>query len=216
MARESLTKKRVRIEEILTILKEEFPDAHCELTHRNQFELLVATILSAQCTDKRVNMVTPALFERFPTAEAMAQGPLAEIEELVRSTGFYRNKAKNIKAMAETVTLEFDSVIPYDLDKLVKLPGVGRKTANVLLGEYDVAVGVVVDTHVQRITRLLKLVTGKDAVKIERELMKIVPREDWALFAHLMIWHGRKTCIARRPQCAECELVPLCPSGLVV
>ncbi|HIA03420.1 MAG TPA: endonuclease III [Myxococcales bacterium] len=174
MAKESLTKKRVRIQTVLERLKKEFPDAHCELVHNSEFELLTATILSAQCTDKRVNIVTPALFARFPNAAAMAQGKLTEIETLIHSTGFYRNKAKSLKGMAEMVTLEYDGVIPYNLDKLVKLPGVGRKTANVLLGEYDVAVGVVVDTHVHRITRMLKLVSANDPVKIERELMKIV------------------------------------------
>ena len=178
MARESLTKKRIRIQTILERLKKEFPDTHYELLHNSQFELLTATILSAQCTDKRVNMVTPALFERFPDAAAMAQGKLTEIETLIRSTGFYRNKTKSLKGMAEMVTLEYDGVSPYNLDKLVKLPGVGRKTANVLLGEYDVAVGVVVDTHVHRITRMLKLVSANDPVKIERELMKIVPQEN--------------------------------------
>jgi len=213
MARESKTKKRERIVSVLDVLKTEFPDAHCELVHRNPYELLSATILSAQCTDKRVNMVTPALFEKYPSPAALATGTQEDVEVLVKTTGFFRNKAKSLLGMARAVMTEHGGVIPMQLDALVKLPGVGRKTANVLLGEYDTPVGVVVDTHVQRISRLLKITTKKDAVQIERDLIDLVPRVDWALFAHLMIWHGRKTCIARRPQCGHCPLVPFCPSA---
>ena len=216
MARESLKKKRERVSAILEILKEEFPDAHCELVHSNKYELLSATILSAQCTDKRVNIVTPALFARFPDPAALSKGALVEIEEFIRTTGFYRNKAKSLKGMAERVVAQHGGEIPTTMEDLTQLPGVGRKTANVLLGEFATPVGVVVDTHVHRICRLLKLVAANDPVKIERELIKIVPQVDWALTAHLLIWHGRRTCIARRPHCTECGLVPHCPSAIVI
>lgn len=213
MPRESKTRKRERIVAFLDILKAEFPDAHCELVHRNPYELLAATILSAQCTDKRVNMVTPALFEKYPSPADLAAGTQEDVEQLIKTTGFFRNKAKSLIGMARAVMTEHGGEIPMKLDALVKLPGVGRKTANVLLGEFDTPVGVVVDTHVQRISRLLKITSKKDAVQIERDLIDLVPRADWALFAHLLIWHGRKTCIARRPQCGACSLVPLCPSA---
>lgn len=213
MPRESKAKKRERIVNLLEVLKVEFPDAHCELVHRNPYELLAATILSAQCTDKRVNMVTPALFEKYPSPAALAAGTQGDVEALIKTTGFFRNKAKSLLGMARAVMTEHGGDIPMEINALVKLPGVGRKTANVLLGEFDTPVGVVVDTHVQRISRLLKITTKKDAIRIERDLMDLVPRADWALFAHLMIWHGRKTCIARRPQCGQCPLVPFCPSA---
>jgi len=178
--------------------------------------LMVATILSAQCTDERVNMVTPALFARFPTPETMAAAELEELEELIRSTGFYRNKAKSIKNNAIMLLADFGGDIPRTLAELVKLPGVGRKTASVVLGAgFGLAEGVVVDTHVARISRLLGLTEHKSPEKIERDLMVILPKKDWILWTHLIIDHGRAICIARRPKCVECPLRKLCPSAAV-
>lgn len=199
---------------ILAALKEAYPDAHCALAFRTPFELLVATILSAQCTDVRVNLTTPALFERFPTARRLAEADPAELEELVRSTGFFRVKARNLIGMARVLVAEHDGEVPADMDALRVLPGVGRKTANVVLGNaFGRNEGITVDTHVTRIARLLQLTRQTDPVKIERDLMALVPREDWTLVSHLLISHGRATCIARRPRCAECVLRTLCPSA---
>lgn len=176
----------------------------------------MATILSAQCTDKRVNMVTPALFERFPDAHAMAAGDLAEIEELVRTTGFFRNKAKNILAASQLLVERYDGEVPADLDKLLELPGVARKTANcVLANHFGIAEGVVVDTHVQRLSTLLRLTRQKSVDRIEEDLCLRFPREQWPDLSHLLIWHGRRVCVARRPRCGECVLAELCPGSLV-
>lgn len=200
--------------EILRILKATYPDAHCELVHRNPFELLVATILSAQCTDIRVNMVTPALFKSYPDAQAMAVAEPAALEDLIRSTGFYRNKAKNIRAASAALVEKHGGEVPRDLESLTVLPGVGRKTANVVLGNaYGIASGVVVDTHVGRLSQRLELTKYRDPLKIEQDLKKIVPRDSWTIWSHLLIWHGRRRCSARKPDCLHCELVQLCPVG---
>ena len=212
--RESATARRARSAVSLERLKERYPDAHCELDHRDAYQLLAATILSAQCTDARVNMVTPALFARYPDARALAGAAQADVEEIIRSTGFFRNKAKSLIGMAQAVTAGHDGRIPATMDELRVLPGVGRKTANVILGNaFGLNEGVTVDTHVGRISRLLRLTRHDDPEKVEQDLMGLFPREDWALLSHLLIFHGRRTCIARRPRCGECVLHDLCPSA---
>ncbi|HEY5895038.1 MAG TPA: endonuclease III [Chthoniobacterales bacterium] len=191
-----------------------YPEAHCELDHKNPLQLLVATILSAQCTDKRVNMVTPALFAAYPTAKALAEAPQEDIERLIASTGFFRNKAKNIRAAAQEIVATHGGEVPRSMDALTALPGVGRKTANVVLGNaFGIEEGVVVDTHVARLSKRLGLTRETDPVKIERELMKLVPRKDWTNFSHWLIWHGRRRCFARKPDCAGCEIADICPSA---
>ena len=201
-----------RAAELLRVLRNTYPDAHCELAHRNPFELLVATILSAQCTDVRVNMVTPALFKKYPDARAMAGAKQEDLEETIRSTGFYRNKAKNIRAASAALMEKHSGKVPRDLESLTVLPGVGRKTANVVLGNaYGIESGVVVDTHVGRLSQRLGLTRHRDPVKIEHDLMKVVPREFWTLWSHLLIWHGRRRCFARNPDCGHCELSHVCP-----
>lgn len=203
-----------RFPEILARLKTLYPDAHCELDYRNPFELLCATILSAQCTDVRVNLVTPALFAKYPTASALAQADTADIETIIRPTGFFRNKAKSLIGMARAVVADHRGEIPAAMDALRLLPGVGRKTANVILGNaFGMNEGVTVDTHVGRISRRLRLTAHTDPEKVEQDLMRLVPRDDWALFSHLLIFHGRRICVARRPKCADCALAPLCPSA---
>jgi endonuclease-3 len=195
-------------------LAAEHPDAHCELVHRDAFELLCATILSAQCTDKRVNMVTPALFAAYPDAHALAQASQADVEALVRTTGFFRNKAKNLIAMARALVAEHDGQVPRTMEELQVLPGVGRKTANVILGNaYGINVGVTVDTHVGRLSVRLGLTRETDPVKVEQALMPLFPRESWAMLSHLLIFHGRRVCDARRPRCGACVLADLCPSA---
>lgn len=209
-------KHRADPAEILRRLEAAYPDAHCALDHRNAFELLVATILSAQCTDKRVNMVTPALFARFPDAAALAGASQEEVEELVRTTGFFRSKAKNLIAMATALVERHGGEVPQRMDDLVVLPGVGRKTANVILGNaFGINEGVVVDTHVGRLSQRLGLTTQSDPVKIEADLMQQFPRERWTMLAHYLIDHGRAICDARRPRCGECPLADLCPSASV-
>ncbi len=199
---------------ILERLKREYPDAHCALDHRDAYQLLVATILSAQCTDARVNMVTPALFAEYPDAETLAQARREDLEEIIRSTGFFRNKARNLIGMAEAVAEEHGGEVPDTMADLAALPGVGRKTANVVLGNaFGKNIGVVVDTHVGRISRLLGLTTEKDPVKVEQDLMKQFPQSEWTLLSHLFISHGRSVCIARRPRCEACILAELCPSA---
>ena len=201
---------------MLRLLKRAYPDARCALDSATAFELLAATILSAQCTDVRVNLVTPVLFQRYPTPSALAAAHQADVEEIVRSTGFFRNKAKNLIAMAQALVAEHGGEVPNTMAALHALPGVGRKTANVVLGNwFGLNEGVTVDTHVTRIARLLKLTRHTDAVKIERDLMALVPQEDWTLVSHLLITHGRAVCIANRPRCGACVLGPLCPSSLV-
>lgn len=196
------------------ILQQTYPDAHCELDFRNPYELLVATILSAQCTDARVNLVTPALFARYPTPGHLARARQADVEALVQSTGFFRNKAKNLIAMAQAVVAEHGGEIPRTMAALHALPGVGRKTANVVLGNaFGLNEGVTVDTHVTRLAGLLRLTHHTDPVKIEQDLMHLVPRGDWTLVSHLLILHGRAVCIARRPQCDRCVLLELCPGA---
>ena len=193
-----------------------YPDAHCELDHTNALELLVATILSAQCTDKRVNLVTPALFQRCQTAVDYATIPQEEIEELVHSTGFYRNKAKNIRAMGAALEANHGGQVPSTLEELAALPGVGRKTANVVLGNaFSKNEGVVVDTHVSRLSQRLGLTKASDPIRIEQDLIKLFPRESWTLLSHWLIFHGRRRCPARKPDCANCELQDICPSAHV-
>lgn len=202
------------MDQVLALLKSGYPDAHCELDYRTPFELLVATILSAQCTDVRVNMVTPALFARYPTARALAGADQGEVEALIRSTGFFRNKAKNLIGMATALTEHHAGEVPADMEALRVLPGVGRKTANVVLGNaFGINHGVTVDTHVGRLANLLGLTNESDPIKVERDLMGLVPVADWTLVSHLLIWHGRRVCIARRPRCGECLLSAICPSA---
>ena len=199
---------------ILARLKEAHPDAHCELVHRDAFELLCATILSAQCTDARVNLVTPVLFARYPDAKALASADQADVETIIRSTGFFRNKAKSLIGMAQAVVADHRGRVPRTMDALRVLPGVGRKTANVILGNaYGINEGITVDTHVGRLARLLGLSSQDDPEKVEQDLMPLVPQDEWTLVSHLLIFHGRRVCIARRPRCAECVLADLCPSA---
>ena len=199
---------------ILDVLRTTYPDAHCELDHKGAFQLLIATILSAQCTDVRVNMVTPALFKKYPDAKTLAAAKQEDVEDLIRSTGFFRNKAKNLIAAARALVREHNCEVPRDLDNLTHLPGVGRKTANVVLGNaYGIEAGVVVDTHVARLSKRLGLTKHTDPVKIEKDLMKVIPRDAWTLWSHLLIWHGRRRCSARKPDCPNCELRTLCPSA---
>lgn len=190
-----------------------YPSAHCELNFSNPLELLVATILSAQCTDKRVNLVTPALFKTYKSAAAYAAAPQEVLEREIQSTGFFRMKAKNIRAMAAALVEHHNGQVPRTMAGLTALPGVGRKTANVILGNaFNLNDGIVVDTHVQRLSRRLGLTRQSDPVKIEAALMKLIPRADWALFSHWLIWHGRRRCAARNPDCPNCEVRHLCPS----
>ena len=206
----------LRLPELMHRLELTYPEAACALNHRNAYEILVATVLSAQCTDARVNQVTPALFRRYPTPRTLSRASQPEVEEMIRSTGFFRNKARNLIGMAKKLMLDYGGEVPQRLEQLITLPGVARKTANVVLGViWSVASGVVVDTHVQRISRLLGLTRQTDPAKIERELMSLVPQERWIRFSHQLIYHGRRICIARRPQCAACSLSDLCESSTV-
>jgi endonuclease-3 len=210
-ARGALAKERVGA--ILKALDEAYPNAVCALDHRSPWELLVATILSAQCTDVRVNMVTPELFRRYPTPQAMAKATLPELEGLIRTTGFFRNKAKSIQGAARKLIADFGGEIPQTLGELITIPGVARKTANVVLGVcFGKAEGVVVDTHVFRIARRLELAKGDTPEKVEQELMQVLPRERWISFSHQIIQHGRQVCEARKPKCNVCSLEPLCRS----
>lgn len=200
-----------RIREILARLDQTYPEATCALQHRNAWELLVATILSAQCTDVRVNMVTPELFHMYPTPQHFAALKPEEIEPHIRSTGFFRNKSKALVGAAKKLVSDFKGQVPAEMDQLLSLPGVARKTANVVLGTwFGKNEGVVVDTHVYRIARRLELTKNDDAQKIEQDLMRVIPREKWTEFAHQVIWHGRKLCIARQPKCVECPLETVC------
>ncbi len=203
-----------RVEAILDALRKTYPGVVCALDHRNAWELTVATILSAQCTDVRVNLVTPALFTAFPIPKAMAAASLPELEELIRTTGFFRNKAKSIKGAANVLEDEFKGKVPETMDEILRLPGVARKTANVVLGSwYGIAVGVVVDTHVLRLSRRLELTNNTTPEKVEQDLMKVVPQDRWIAFSHELIHHGRQVCVARKPRCAECTLETLCNSS---
>lgn len=210
---ESVSERKDRVKQIIRALRQSYPDAKCSLEHSNAFELSVATILSAQCTDERVNKVTPGLFEKYPSPEAFAGAPLKELEQDIRSTGFYRNKAKSLKGFATGIVDEHDGEVPANMEDLTALPGVGRKTANVILGVAHSIPGIVVDTHVKRISRLLGLTTETNPEKIEFDLQNLLPREDWIDWAHLVIDHGRNVCKARSPQCSECVLLAYCPSG---
>ncbi len=200
--------------EVMTRLKSRYPDATCSLDYETPFQLLVATILSAQCTDERVNKVTPPLFARFPDAQSMAEANPEEIEDLVKSTGFFRNKAKNIQAAAQKIIREFDGTVPNTMEQLITLPGAARKTANVVLAHaYGINAGVTVDTHVKRLSNRLGFTVHDDPGKIEKDLMKILPQADWENWSIRLIYHGRATCDARKPDCASCFLADLCPSA---
>jgi len=207
--------RRRRIAVILPILRQTYPDARCSLDHANPLQLLVATILSAQCTDERVNLVTKALFHKYRSAADYARVPQAKLEKEIQSTGFFRNKAKSIRAMAKALVEKHGGQVPDTMEELTALAGVGRKTANVVLGNaFDKNVGVVVDTHVTRVSNRLGLTKHKsDPIKIEKDLMQIVPQEDWTLFSHLLIHHGRRICQARGPKCGICPVLPYCPAG---
>ncbi|MBW7883284.1 MAG: endonuclease III [Caldilineaceae bacterium] len=205
-----------RVEEIIRLLHAAYPEAKCALDHRNPLELLVATILSAQCTDERVNKVTPALFARYPDAKAFAEADRGELEEAIRSTGFYRNKAKSIQEACRRIVTEYDGQVPQTMAELLTLAGVARKTANVVLGTaFSIADGIVVDTHVKRLAQRLELTQQNDPDKIERDLQALVPQDEWIDVAHLLIFHGRQVCDARKPNCAGCVINHLCPSSSV-
>ena len=211
MPRETSKAKTGRLKKIITALDRAYPEAHCELDHRNPLELLVATILSAQCTDKRVNIVTADLFKKYRSAEDYANAPLAELEQAIKTTGFFRNKAKNLKAACQTIVEQHGGKVPSTMEELIQLGGVGRKTANVVLGNaFGINVGVVVDTHVARLSQRLGLTRQKTPEKIERDLMALVPQKLWTVFSHWLIWHGRRRCFARKPDCANCEVLGLC------
>jgi endonuclease III len=216
MAKESKGARAARAAKIYALLSDEYPDAHCELTFANPFQLAVATILSAQTTDERVNMVTPALFARYPDALALAAARQEDVEDIIRSTGFFRNKAKSIIGFARGVVADHDGDVPATMAALSALPGVGRKTANVILGNaFGLAEGVVVDTHVTRLSTLLRLTSEESAEKIEQDLVKLFPPEHWTMLSHLLIWHGRRVCNARKPRCEACAISHLCPSSHV-
>jgi endonuclease-3 len=207
-----------RVEAILDALRKAYPDVVCALNHRSAWELTVATILSAQCTDVRVNLVTPKLFRAFPTPKAMAAASLPELEDMIRTTGFFRNKAKSIQGAARVVTERFGGKVPETMEEILTLPGVARKTGNVVLGSwYGIAAGVVVDTHVMRLSRRLELAGTKPGSttpeKVERDLMKIIPQDRWIAFSHELIHHGRQVCVARKPRCVDCTLEKLCNSA---
>ena len=212
MPRESTAAKTSRVKKIIAGFQKTYPEAHCELAYTNPLQLLVATILSAQCTDKRVNIVTKDLFGKYRSAADFANAPLAELEQAIKSTGFYRNKAKNIQACCRKLVEQHGSQVPRTMEELIQLGGVGRKTANVVLGNaFDVVVGVIVDTHAMRLSHRLGLTKEKTPEKIERDLMKLLPRSHWLLFSHWLVWHGRRRCYARKPDCANCEIQKHCP-----
>jgi len=212
--RESNESKAARFKRILAVLRKTYPDAHCELNYSTALELLIATILSAQCTDKRVNLVTGELFKKYRTAADYANAKPAELEQAIRTTGFFRNKTKNIRACCRALVERHGGEVAKTLEELTQLGGVGRKTANVVLGNaFDINEGVVVDTHVARLSRRLALTRAKTPEKIEQELMKLVPQEQWTMFSHWLIWHGRRRCSARKPDCPNCEIRKLCPSA---
>ena len=212
MPRETKKEKAARIRKIIAGLKKAYPDAHCELNFSNPLELLIATILSAQCTDKRVNIVTTELFKKYRTAADYVVAPASELEEAIKTTGFFRNKTKSIKSAAESLVEKHRGEVPRSMEELLELGGVGRKTANVILGNaFDINVGIVVDTHVARLSQRLGLTREKDPQNIEQQLMEMVPQKEWTLFSHWLIWHGRRRCYARNPDCGNCEIKSLCP-----
>ena len=217
MPRESPAATAARLRSISAALKQAYPTAHCELNYSKPLELLIATILSAQCTDKQVNLVTAELFKKHRSAADFANAPLAELENDIRRIGFFRNKAKNIKSCCRRLVEHHLGEVPRTMEELTALDGVGRKTANVVLGNaFNVNVGVVVDTHVSRLSQRLGLTKQQTPEKIEQDLMKLVPQEHWTMFSHWLIWHGRRRCSARKPDCASCELRALCPSAGVL
>ncbi len=210
--RETQAARIARTKTIIQKLKRYYPDAHCALHHQGPLQLLMATILSAQCTDERVNKVTPALFERFPAAADFARADLSELEELIRSTGFFRSKAKSLQGSGQVISEQYSGEVPQSLEALTKLPGVGRKTANVVLGNaFGLITGIVVDTHVKRLSFRLGLTAAKAPEQVEKDLIALVPRADWIQFSHWLIFHGRQICKARRPQCEKCPLEGNCP-----
>jgi endonuclease-3 len=212
MSREGTTAKKERALKIIAALDRTYPEARCELNHADPLQLLVATILSAQCTDKRVNIVTKDLFKKYRSAADYANAPLAELEQAIKSTGFFRNKAKNIQACCRKLIECHGGRVPCTMEELTQLDGVGRKTANVVLGNaFGINVGVVVDTHIARLSQRLGLTRWKTPEKIERDLMALVPQKQWTLFSHWLIWHGRRRCAARKPDCLNCEIKKLCP-----
>ena len=212
MPRESTAARTSRVKNIITTLDRTYPEAHCELKHAEPLELLIATILSAQCTDKRVNIVTKELFKRYRSAADYANAPVAELEQAIKTTGFFRNKAKNIQACCRKLVERYAGKVPRTMEDLTQLNGVGRKTANVVLGNaFGINAGVVVDTHVARLSQRLGLTKQNTPEKIEPELMALVPQKQWALFSHWLIWHGRRRCAARKPDCLNCEIKKLCP-----
>jgi endonuclease-3 len=214
--RESKSQRKERTEQIIKLLKRAHPDAHCALNHSNAFELLIATILSAQCTDERVNIVTADLFRKYRKPEDYLKVRDTELQQDIKTTGFFRNKTKSIQGASKMLVEEFDSEVPRTMDELLQLPGVARKTANVVLGvAYGIAAGIVVDTHVGRLSHRLGLTKQKDAGKIETDLMDLVAKKDWIIFSHLLIFHGRRVCKARRPLCGECAVENLCPSSML-
>lgn len=216
LMRENKTQRKARTEELIKLLKRAHPDAHCALNHSNAFELLVATILSAQCTDERVNIVTADLFRKYRKPADYLKVPASELQQDIHTTGFFRNKTKSIQGACRMLTEEFGGQVPQTMEELLRLPGVARKTGNVVLGvAYGIAAGVVVDTHVSRLSQRLRLTKQKDPGKIEQDLMELVPRRDWIIFSHLLIFHGRRVCKARRPLCEECSLEELCPSSML-
>ena len=216
MPRESKKARKERASRVYDLLADEYPDAHCELTFENPFQLSVATILSAQTTDVRVNMVTPELFQRYPDAQALANAQQEDVEEIVRTTGFFRNKAKNIIGFARGLMGEHGGVVPRTIDELSALPGVGRKTANVVLGNaFDINEGVVVDTHIKRLSNRLGFTREETPEKVERDLMELFPKPRWTMLAHLLIWHGRRVCDAKKPRCEACVVSHLCPASRV-
>jgi endonuclease-3 len=214
--KETQGEKKKRAKKIIALLKKAYPEAKCSLDHKNPLQLIVSTILSAQCTDKRVNLVTPDLFVRFKTAKDYAEAGLPELEKYVRTTGFYRNKAKSLKGLGQALLEKHGGQVPKTMEELVHLPGVGRKTANVVLGTgYGIASGVVVDTHVSRIAARLGLSPASNPEKMEKHLMEVIPKKDWILFPHQIIHHGRAVCKAQRPNCPGCVLNRVCPSSTV-
>ncbi len=214
--RETKAQRKERTQQIIKLLKRAHPDAHCALNHTNAFELLIATILSAQCTDERVNIVTADLFRKYRQPQDYLKVPATELQQDIRTTGFFRNKTKSIHGACKMLSEEFGGQVPRTMEELLKLPGVARKTANVVLGvAYGIAAGIVVDTHVSRLSQRLGLTKNKDAGKIEQDLIELAPRTDWIIFSHLLIFHGRRVCKARRPLCEECVAEKLCPSSLL-
>jgi endonuclease-3 len=216
MAKESRKARRERAARVYDLLRAEYPDAHCELDFVDPFQLGVATILSAQTTDVRVNMVTPELFRRYPDAAALAAARQEDVEEIIRTTGFFRNKARNVIGFARGVMAEHDGEVPSSMTDLAALPGVGRKTANVILGNaFGIDEGVVVDTHVNRLSTLLRFTAETTPEKIEQDLMELFSRDRWTMLSHLLIWHGRRVCVAKKPRCEVCVVSHLCPSSRV-